>query len=138
MPKTRIVCDTNVLISALGWQGAEHDLVRKALVGDYKLFFSTDILEEFNGVATRQRFDFSAEEIDLFTEALIAGGTLVFPVGDFDIIKEDPADNKVLACAFEAKADYLATGDAHLLKLKEFRGTRIVTTREFFDSIHER
>lgn len=134
MAKPRLVCDTNVLISALGWHGNEHRLVRKALLGEYALFFSPQILEEFAAVAARPKLGISAEEIDLFNQALISGGTLVFPAEPPNVIKEDPADNKVLACAFEAKADYLITGDSHLLKLGKFKGTKITTTKGFLDS----
>jgi predicted nucleic acid-binding protein len=41
---------------------------------------------------------------------------------------EDAADNSILACALEAKADIVATGDRkHLLPLGEHRGVRLLT-----------
>jgi len=43
----------------------------------------------------------------------------------------DKDDDNVLACASEAEADYLVTGDKDLLHLKVFRGIRIITSREF-------
>src|SRR3989338_1669449 len=49
----------------------------------------------------------------------------------FDIIKDDPADNKFLECAVDSKADYIISGDNHLLKLKEFKGIKIITPAEF-------
>lgn len=39
---------------------------------------------------------------------------------------EDPEDNRVLECALEAEADYIVSGDHHLLSLEEFRGIKIV------------
>src|SRR2546429_257405 len=51
----------------------------------------------------------------------------------FRVIKEDPEDNTILAVAHDAKADYAVSGDGHLLGLKEFEGTRIVTVGRMLD-----
>jgi len=48
------------------------------------------------------------------------------------IIKEDLADNHFLACALTSGADFIVTGDKHLLILKEFQGIPIVSPKEFF------
>ncbi|MBU1669552.1 MAG: hypothetical protein KKF41_04730 [Actinobacteria bacterium] len=45
------------------------------------------------------------------------------------MIRDDPADNMFLAHASEAQADFLVTGDEHLLGLKSFEGTAIVSPR---------
>jgi len=41
------------------------------------------------------------------------------------------ADNHVLECAVEAHTDYIITGDAHLLDLREFRSIRLIRPQEF-------
>jgi len=43
----------------------------------------------------------------------------------------DKDDDNVLACALEADADYLVTGDKDLLQMKAFRGILIITPRGF-------
>jgi len=43
----------------------------------------------------------------------------------------DPGDDAILACALEARADYLVTGEVDLLELKNFEGIRIVNPRDF-------
>jgi len=48
-------------------------------------------------------------------------------------IEEDPDDNKILEAALEAKADYIISGDRHLLKLKVFRGIKIAKARQFLE-----
>lgn len=45
----------------------------------------------------------------------------------------DPKDDMMLEAAVAGAAEYLVTGDQDLLVLKEFKGTRIVTPREFLD-----
>ena len=47
------------------------------------------------------------------------------------IQRRDADDHHILACSLEAKADYLVTGDLDLLSLGSFRGTQIVTPRQF-------
>jgi len=45
----------------------------------------------------------------------------------------DPDDNKFLAAAYEAKADFLISLDSDLLNLKFSHGTQIVTPAAFLD-----
>lgn len=48
--------------------------------------------------------------------------------GPVESVTGDAADDKILACAVEAGADALASGDRrHLLPIGEHRGVRIVT-----------
>jgi predicted nucleic acid-binding protein len=47
---------------------------------------------------------------------------------------EDPADDRILKCALEARAQVIITGDDDLLRLKRFEGIRILTPRAFLDS----
>ena len=40
-------------------------------------------------------------------------------------------DNMVINCAVEGNVDYVVTQDEHLLKIKEFKGIKIVKPEEF-------
>ena len=126
----QIVADTNTLISALGWKGNEYNLILKIMQRKFQLCLSLDTLNEFKEVALRPKFGFSAEETDEFIEALIEVSDVVVPEEKINVIKDDPADNIFLECALEAKADYIVSGDKHLLKLKEFKGIKIIKTQE--------
>jgi len=59
------------------------------------------------------------------------------PFGNIKVIQEDPSDNVILESAVITKADFLISGDEHLLKIKEFDNTKIVTASEFLDLGHE-
>jgi len=48
-----------------------------------------------------------------------------------NVITEDPDDNDVLAVAAAAGADYIVSGDHHLLDLRRYRDITIVTAPEF-------
>lgn len=47
------------------------------------------------------------------------------------LVKADADDDKLLACALVAQAEYLISGDAHLLDLESHAGINIMTAREF-------
>lgn len=132
----KIVLDTNILISALGWKGGnEYKILKKCFNKELELLFSSEILEEFIKVAKRPKFEFSLEEIDEFISSLLEISKFLVPDKKFDIIKDDPEDNKFLDAAVAGKANFIISGDKHLLQLKEFRGIKILTPREFLDYI---
>ncbi len=49
--------------------------------------------------------------------------------------KEDPDDDRVLECAVAGKADYVVSGDRHILKLSSYEGIPILTVRQFMDAM---
>jgi len=66
--------------------------------------------------------------------AIQANSTIVDPKIKLHIIEEEIEDNKILECAVASGAEFIVTGDKHLLKLGKFRKIRIVALRDFFDT----
>jgi putative PIN family toxin of toxin-antitoxin system len=133
----RIVLDTNTIISAIGWKHSKPRRILEAcLSGKYLLVESPGLLKEFAAVMERPKFGFIPEEQkkELVTR-LINYCEIVEPKKKINIIKSDPADNKVLECALEGKAQYIVSGDNHLLRLKVYMGIRIVTAAEFLETV---
>lgn len=62
----------------------------------------------------------------LKTEALQTKGELTV-----EVIAQDPDDNKFLACAIEGEADYIVSGDHHLLDLGSYRCIPILRPAAF-------
>ncbi len=129
----RLVLDTNTLISAVGWRHSKQRRILEAcLFKKYLLIESADLLDEFVKVVSRPKFSFvSKEERNELVTRLISHCEIVEPKKKLNIIEEDPADNKVLECAFEGKADYIITGDRHLLNLKGYGKISILKASEF-------
>jgi uncharacterized protein len=50
-------------------------------------------------------------------------------------ITDDPADDMILACAVEGSADFIISGDHHLLDLKNYRGIKIVNPARFLELV---
>jgi predicted nucleic acid-binding protein len=61
----------------------------------------------------------------------LEGAEVVSPQTRITRITEDPTDNRVLEAAVEGQADYIVSGDGHLLDLREHDGIPIVTPRDF-------
>ena len=51
----------------------------------------------------------------------------------FELIHEDPDDNKFISCAIDGQCYYIVSGDKDLLTLKEYSDVKIVTVAEFFE-----
>lgn len=62
---------------------------------------------------------------------VIENSKVVSPRHKLDIIREDPADNKVLECARHCRADFILSGNTHLLRLRKLDDTKIITPRKF-------
>lgn len=133
--RMRITVDTNVLISALGWKGAEAAVVEMVLESKLELCLSAQILSDFYRVTQYPKFGFKDEEIDGFIGRLLPVIVFVRPVQKVDIITADPDDNMVLECAIAGRASYIVTGDKHLLQLGEYAGIKIVKASELLQEI---
>jgi len=126
----RLVLDTNILISSL-WGGKPRELIDLWLNGTVRVLSTPAIIEEY--LAVLSRFELSLADMQkwarLFTERTerIEEKTIV------DIIKSDPADNKFLSCAVSGDANYVVSGDKHLLKLKKYNNIVMIKTSDFLD-----
>jgi predicted nucleic acid-binding protein len=79
----------------------------------------------------RDKFGWSEEALSM-AQARIADFTLrVTPDRKLDVVREDPADNRILECAVKGKSEYFVTRDNHLLKLQSFAGTRMIKVADF-------
>jgi putative PIN family toxin of toxin-antitoxin system len=131
----RVVLDTNVLVSALLFAGPIGRLVSLWRARRIMLLLSKDVFIEYLRVLTYPKFKLSGEEIKAIVEEYVLPfaemATVVEAPG---VIREDPADDKFLALAAAGRARYIVSGDKHLLALREYRGVKIVTPREFPES----
>ncbi len=133
MGKKKIVLDTNILISALGWKGNPHEIFKRVLDEEFELLLSEQQLEELKEVMNYPRLKFTEEQKSKFLTVLLSVAKIVKTSETLHHIKEDPDDDLILECATENKADYLISGDEHLLTLKTYLGIKIVTATEFLE-----
>jgi putative PIN family toxin of toxin-antitoxin system len=127
----KAVFDTNVLISALIKAGKPRDLIFR-MANEETLVLSKGIIEEFVTVAQHARIRkyVNSRDVDVFLSFLNTHAKLVRVSSKFSVVEADPADDVILRTAYDAKANFVVSGDRHLLSLGEFRGIRIVTIDE--------
>jgi uncharacterized protein len=124
----RVVLDTNVLVSALIGEGKPAKFIQNVLKKQVELLISKPILDEFVDVIARPKFlDYVGEgEVKDFLQLIVDVGAVVDVKSRFNVIA-DRNDNSILATAYDGKADYIVSGDRHLLELRKFRGIRIIS-----------
>ncbi|OPX83532.1 MAG: hypothetical protein A4E53_04617 [Pelotomaculum sp. PtaB.Bin104] len=131
----RITVDTNVLISALGWNGAEAAIIEMVLDFELELCLSAQFLSEFYRVIKYPKFGFTDNEIDGFIGKLLPNVVLVSPSQNLYVVRADPDDNKIVECAVAGQSNYIISGDKHLLHLYEYEGIKILRASEFLHLI---
>ena len=127
----KVVLDTNIIISAFFWKGHSriiYDLIR---VNKIRLLLSTDIEKEFIRVLGYPKFGLSAKEIFPIVLNLRACAEFVKTTSKISVITSDTTDNIFIECAVDGKADYIVSGDKHLLSLREYRNIHVVKARDF-------
>ena len=122
----RIVLDTNVLIAAALKGGFSEDILSlMAVSGTVTLIISEEILTKLSEKLFI-KFNWKAEEIQLFSDYLRKISDLVEIREIPDVIKEDPDDNMILGVALSADANLIVSSDQDLIQLKSFRSIGIV------------
>ncbi len=131
----KVVLDTNVLVSALIRTGKPRALLFEIVRGNLQLILSRDILEELTEVAADDKIRKYVEEEDVRKFLRLIGSTakIVTVKSRFKAVKDDPSDDLFLRTAYDGGADYIVSGDKHLLSLNEFRGIKILTVNEILD-----
>jgi uncharacterized protein len=131
----RVVLDTNILISALlNSHGPPARVFLMTLLDpDTQLCVSGDVYAEYEEVIRRARFKRSESEIEATLRATRERGFWVRPTLPVRSCS-DPDDDIFLECAQAAAAHYLVTGNPKHFP-DTWAGTRIVTARQFLDSV---
>jgi putative PIN family toxin of toxin-antitoxin system len=127
----KLVLDTNVFISAFYWGGNPQKLIDRITEGTDELYISDGILDEVASVMGRPKFKSAPEAIERYTRAIEKLGKKVHITGKLKGICRDEDDDDKLECGTLSRADYLITGDADLLILKNYQQLKIVTTSEY-------
>jgi putative PIN family toxin of toxin-antitoxin system len=128
----KIVCDSNVIISAMLFPGGAPDKILQLVVSNQiQNHISPDILTEIKHVLDK-KFKLSVFRSDEIIGLITQISILTYPKLRVNRIQADPSDNRVLECACEAKVETIVTGDKkHLLPLKKFEGIFIVSPAQF-------
>ena len=133
----RIVLDTNIVISGIFWGGPPRRVLDAARSGRIELFTSPILLAELYEVLERTKFADRLRQVGVSAEQLVRDyQQLAVTVRDreFDLpVVRDVDDTVVLACALEANAVAIVSGDLDLLELESASGVTILTATQLLE-----
>jgi putative PIN family toxin of toxin-antitoxin system len=129
----RIVLDSNVYVSALNFGGPPETIVRLARRGTFVVFTSDFIRAEVVRVLSK-KFGWSQARVEDALRLLEPFVRLVQPSETVVGVCDDPDDDHILACAVEAGADVIVSGDHALQAIGRFRDIAILSPRGFLES----
>ena len=133
----RVVADTNVVVSRyVAPRGAVVRILERWQQNAFDLLVSEAILAEYQRVLAyprlRARHGLSDEEISVVViEDFREIGLLIEPEVSLSVVEDDLDDDKFLECAVAGGAEYIVTGDPHLLNLKQYQGIQILSPAAF-------
>lgn len=130
-----IVCDTNVLISGVLFGGHAREILQLASRGVLINFISPDILREAERVLGRSKFGLRPQHVLEIMALFKDTFEIVTPSLEVQAIQSDPEDNHVIEAALAARAEFIISGDKHLLKLAKWEGVHVVSPAQFVKSI---
>ena len=128
----RAVIDTNVLVSALIHDGKPRKLILE-LLNKHTVILSRQMLAELADVAGRDKFHVTGSQVERFLSIMVKMAKIVPDNALFKEVASDPDDDVVINAAYTGKADYIVTGDNHLLTLNNFKKTKIVTVNQMLE-----
>ena len=131
----KVVVDTNVFVSATLLEGVSAVLMEKWKENKFVLLFSPDIFDEYFEVIARHKFNQEEKDIRELADLLTERGVVVEPQERLKVVKKDPDDDKFFECAVAGGADFIVSGDNHLLSLREYEGIKVLSIAQFIKEI---
>jgi putative PIN family toxin of toxin-antitoxin system len=128
----KVVFDTNIFISAFVIPGSKaEEAYLHAMKGNFNLFSSVAILTEM-AQKLREKFGWQENKITRLLKAISKVAAIIKTRPHIHVLDDDP-DNGILECAIAAEADFIVTGDKHLLSLKHFQNISILKLSDFLE-----
>lgn len=134
----KIVVDTNIFITILGKKSPNRWIFDKLINGEFELCISNDILCEYEEILIEKtNTDVARNVIDfLLTSPFVHLVDIFF---FWQIIENDPSDNKFIDCAITSGALCLVSNDQHFNVLKniDFPKLKVYNIEEFTSLYNE-
>jgi len=131
----RLVIDTNIFISSFfNPNGNPKRVIDLWKNGKITICITEEILEEYVKVLARLGFS-NEPELEELVGLFKKKNNIIYIASTpkFNLIKDDPDDDKFIECAVAARAQYIISGDKHLLNLKAFQNITVISPSEFLN-----
>jgi len=138
----KIVVDANLFASGLIKPKSNPDKILDLIKDNQvELILSPSVIREIKRILLYPKLQKyhhkTAREIDAYFEDVLMFAWIVEGEKAVNVITDDPSDNKYLACAHEGEADYIVSGDHHLLDLEFYKGIKILKAKSFLGLIKD-
>ena len=127
----KVVLDTNVFISGIFWTGESHKAILAWKKGEFDLVTSPQAVSELVKILSDFKIRLPHDMIKEWSDLIVRNSIVVEPKEKISAVKGDPKDDIFIEAAVAGSADFIVSQDKEVLKLKEFRGIKIVTPEEF-------
>lgn len=137
----RVVLDANIFVSALIRPQGPPGQILTRFVNDqvFQLVVSPSIVDELRRCLRypkiRRYLALTPDDVDRWVNAITLLADSVMSGKQLHVVLDDPDDDQYLIAAIEGRAQFLVTGDAHLLNIRQYEGVRIVTAKAFLPYI---
>jgi putative PIN family toxin of toxin-antitoxin system len=131
----KVVLDANIFISAFFWGGKPRMVLKRVIARIDELFITKEILDEINDVIRRSKFHADEHEIHYFINSIEEIANKIAVKRRINNGSRDKADNKYIECGISARADYIISGDIHLLELKNYETLEIVSANDYLKMV---
>jgi uncharacterized protein len=127
----KIVLDTNILLICVSSKSPFHWIWQSIINNRIQLILSNEIIHEYEEVLQRMGNVYFANAV-LETILALPSTIFVVPHYKWNIIKEDPDDNKFVDAAVSGKAIYLVSHDRHfnILSKIQFPHVNVINSEE--------
>lgn len=127
-----VVLDTNILVSALLFHGELSRIVNLWKGGSILPVFTKETFAEFREVLHYPKFSLKEDELrTILEDEVLPFFEAVETENQIKRICRDSQDDKFIACAVAAQADYIVSADKDLLVLKKYGQIKIISASEF-------
>lgn len=132
----RVVLDANIYVSALiSDKGNPAAIINYWLSGDFDILISQPIIDELLWVTSYERIQKKYRKVKErrleFAELISQQSVCFEPVKTSSAVTRDESDNIYIECAVEGDAQYIVSGDEHLLELDEYQGIIVLSPASF-------
>ena len=131
----KTVLDTNVLVSAALSNGKPYRILSMAEDEDITSVTSSAITDELQNVLSRDQLPFTDNQVNELVSKILSISRVVEPQTEIEYIEDDPDDDKILEAAVAGEADFIVSGDSHLLDIGEYNDIRILSPDQFLEKM---
>ncbi|HVU14049.1 MAG TPA: putative toxin-antitoxin system toxin component, PIN family [Phototrophicaceae bacterium] len=130
-----MVFDTNIVVSGTLWRGAPYRAVQAAYQRQIKALISEAMLDELKEVIERPKFADRLNLLGKTSTEVVEGYAAITEIIEVEsveaVVNADADDDQVLACALSGHADYIVSGDPHLLTIEHYQNIPILAANDF-------